>query len=258
MASHLGVSIEKYFKKQQILDEIIVNLVGNEMLKEEAMEYVSKEEVSEAIKIKQMELELQREIKREKLAIETERLEIEREKRQRDREAQAYIEKEKIKHFDFSKHIRFVPPFNENEVDKFCLLFEKVAKDLDWPLNKYTILLQSVLKGKASEVYLALKPDQTSDYQTVKETILKANELLPEAFRQKFRNFKKEADKTHVEFAREKERLFDTWCMSENIGTNLNNSKGMILIEKFKNCLHPSSRNYFTEHKAQTLQKASG
>ena len=49
----------------------------------------------------------------------------------------------------------FVPPFNENEVDKYFFLFEKVAKNLDWPLNKYTILLQSVLKGKAPEVYLA-------------------------------------------------------------------------------------------------------
>ena len=51
LAGHSGVSIKKYFKKQQILDEIIVNLVDNEILKEEAMEYVSKEEVSEAIKI---------------------------------------------------------------------------------------------------------------------------------------------------------------------------------------------------------------
>ena len=47
------------------------------------------------------------------------------------------------------------------------------------------------LKGKASEVYLALKPEQTSDYQTVIETILKAYELVPEAYRQKFRNFKR-------------------------------------------------------------------
>ena len=48
----LGVSMIKYFKKQQILVEIIVNLVDNETLEEEAMEYVSKEEVSEAVKIK--------------------------------------------------------------------------------------------------------------------------------------------------------------------------------------------------------------
>ena len=37
--------------KQQILDEIIVNY---ETLEEETMEYVSKEEVSETVKIKQM------------------------------------------------------------------------------------------------------------------------------------------------------------------------------------------------------------
>ena len=81
------------------------------------------------------------------------------------------MQKKKIQHFDVTKHICFVPPFNENEVDKYFLLFEKLAKDLDWPLNKYTILLQSVLKSKASEVYHAFKPEQTSDYQTVKETI---------------------------------------------------------------------------------------
>ena len=74
-------------------------------------------------------------IEPEKLAIERERLEIEREERQRDREAQAYIEKEKLHHFDITKHIRFVPPFNEKEVDKY-FLFEKVAKDLDWLLSR--------------------------------------------------------------------------------------------------------------------------
>ena len=102
-----------------------------------------------------------------------------------------------------------------------------------------------------------MKPEQTSDYQTVKGTILKAYELVPEDNRQKFRNFKKEADRTHVEFAREKDRLFDRGCMSEKIGTHFNNLKEMILPEEFKNCVHPSIRNNVTEHKAKTLQKAS-
>ena len=61
LAGHLGVSIKRYFKKQQILDEIIVNLVANETLEEEAMEYVSKEEVSDAVKMKHMELQFERE-----------------------------------------------------------------------------------------------------------------------------------------------------------------------------------------------------
>ena len=42
LVGHLGVRFKKCFKKQQILQEIIVNLVDNKTLEEEAMEYVSK------------------------------------------------------------------------------------------------------------------------------------------------------------------------------------------------------------------------
>jgi len=51
--------------------------------------------------------------------------------------------------FDISKHIRFVPPFQENEVDKYFLHFEKVATSLEWPKDVWTLLLQSVLVGKS-------------------------------------------------------------------------------------------------------------
>jgi hypothetical protein len=69
-------------------------------------------------------------------------------------------------------------------------LFEKVAKDLNWPLDKYTILLQCVLKGKACDIYLSLSAEQTSDYQVVKAIILKGYQLVSEAYRQKFRHYK--------------------------------------------------------------------
>ena len=35
-------------------------------------------------------------------------------------------------HFDVTKHIRLVPPFQE-KVDKYFLHFEKVAENLKWP-----------------------------------------------------------------------------------------------------------------------------
>ena len=35
--------------------------------------------------------------------------------------------------FDVSKHIRFAPLFQEKEVDKYFLHFEKVATSLMWP-----------------------------------------------------------------------------------------------------------------------------
>ena len=91
----------------------------------------------------------------------------------------------------------------------------------------------------------------------MKESILKAYQLIPEAYRQKFRNFKKENDKTHVEFGREKERLLDRWFDSEEIKKDYERIRQMFLMEEFKNCVHPAIKNYITEQKANTLSKAA-
>ena len=64
-----------------------------------------------------------------------------------------------------------------------------------WPL-----LLQSILKGKAKEAYTA----ECVDYNCVKNAILKAYELVPEAYRQKLWNSHKQKSQTHVEFAHRK------------------------------------------------------
>ena len=93
--------------------------------------------------------------------------------------------------------------------------FEKVAENLKWPKEHWPLLLQIVFIGKAREIYSQLSVEQSSSYDTVKEIILKGYELVPEAYRQKFRNCRKEMGQTHVEFARTKEQLFDRWRSSE-------------------------------------------
>ena len=45
------------------------------------------------------------------------------------------------------------------------------------------MLLQSILIGKAHEVYSALSIEQSEDYEVVKREILKAYELVPKAYR---------------------------------------------------------------------------
>ena len=62
--------------------------------------------------------------------------------------------KQKIEYnFDVTKHIRLVPPFQEKEVDIYFLHFEKVAENLNWPKEHWTLFLQSLLIGKAREIY---------------------------------------------------------------------------------------------------------
>ena len=45
------------------------------------------------------------------------------------------------------------------------------------------MLLQSVVTGKAQEIYTRLSVQQASDYDSVKQLILKGYELVPEAYK---------------------------------------------------------------------------
>ena len=159
--------------------------------------------------------------------------------------------------FDPARNIRLVPPFQEKEVDKYFAHFEKVADSLNWPKESWVLLLQSVLVGKAQEIYGSLSVEQSSNYEHVKEAILKAYKLVPEAYRQKFRNYLKYDSKTHVEFAREKENLFNRWCHSKEIGQDFKKLKQMVLLEEFKDKVRPDIRSHLDEQKVDELEKAA-
>ena len=164
---------------------------------------------------------------------------------------------DKASAFDPARNIRLVPPFQEREVDKYFAHFEKVADSLNWPKESWVLLLQSVLVGKAQEIYGSLSVEQSSNYEHVKEAILKAYELVPEAYRQKFRNYLKYDSKTHVEFAREKENLFNRWCHSKEIGQDFKKLKQMVLLEEFKDKVRPDIRSHLDEQKVEELEKAA-
>ena len=218
------------------------------------------------IEMEEREREKQREMEREKLE-QQERIEIEKEKlhfelKMKELELEGKSKSKPLpldsgKSFDVTKHIRLVPPFQEKEVDKYFLHFEKVAENLKWPREHWTLLLQSVVIGKAREIYTQLSLEQSSDYDKVKELILKAYELVPEAYRQKFRDCRKEPNQTHVEFARTKEQLFDRWCSSKKVGSDHEKLRQLMLVEEFKWCINSDVRAFLNEKEVENLDVAA-
>ena len=81
--------------------------------------------------------------------------------------------------------------------------------------------------------------------------------MVPEAYRQKFRNYRKRDEQTHVEFAREKEMLFEKWLTSKEVNKNFERMRQLILIEEFKQCIHSDIKTYLDEHKVSSLVEAS-
>lgn len=138
--------------------------------------------------------------------------------------------------FDVSKHIALVPPFRETEVDSYFCAFERIAAALQWPRDVWSLLLQCKLVGKAQEVCATLSIDQSLNYEIVKTTVLRAYELVPEAYRQRFRQCQRAANQTFVEFARKKSALFDKWCQASKV-LQFDQLRELVLLEEFKNCL---------------------
>ncbi len=114
---------------------------------------------------------------------------------------------------------------------------------------------QCNLIGKAQEVCAALPIEASLDYDTVKAAVLRAYELVPEAYRQKFRACSKQAKQTYVEFAREKKTLFERWCLASKI-TTFEELQELVLLEDFKTCVPESVVVHLNEQKVTKLSDA--
>ena len=155
-------------------------------------------------------------------------------------------------------NIRLVPLFQDKEIDKYFAHFEKVADGLQWPSDMRTLLLlQSVLTGKGQEAYSALPDEQSKDYKLVKAAILKAYEQVPEAYRQKFRNAKKQDRQSYIEFSREKEIMFDKWCNSCSVGNDHAKLRQVMLLEDFKSCVPDNVNTHLEEQQVKELHWAA-
>ena len=254
VAIHYKVAeVKSTWRKSEMLKAIIQWLVEeDDVLPLDAlrsMPGVSQEnqDPAEKLRLKELELEIAKvELEKEQVLLRRGRESAE--KREEIRQGQSG--------FDVAKHARLVPVFEEDDVEKYFLYFEKVAVSFDWPKEKWSHLLQSQLKGKARDAYSALSVEEAGKYDTVKAAILRSYELVPEAYRQQFRRLKVAESQTHLEFARQKEQLFERWSVSMNV-KSLKDLREIILLEEFKRSVHVDVRTHLEEREVRTLSEAA-
>ena len=157
----------------------------------------------------------------------------------------------------FSARVKLVPRYDENELDSLFLMFERVAKRMEWPEDEWALLIQQVISGKAQSVVSALSYEQAFDYWTMKDAILHSFELIPEAYRQRFRNLRRETGETCVEFAWKKEVSFDQWIRSLKIDATYDSLREIMLIDELKRCMSQEVRTYVNDSVVSDVRKAA-
>ena len=187
--------------------------------------------------LENFQMECQMQIEKEKIRAETERENINAEKEIKIKQME--IENRGV---DDAAHrvggkINYLPEFVEGEEEDFFTQFEKVAQLRNWQKAEWALLVQIKLKGKAREAYACLDLAESTDYDVVKEAVLRTAELDPEVYRRKFRDIKKLPNMTYLEMARNCSIKFEKWLKSKSIQT-IEQLKQLILLEHFYNQLY--------------------
>ncbi|KAJ8032107.1 hypothetical protein HOLleu_25529 [Holothuria leucospilota] len=262
VAKHYGIEFQPLMRKDEIKRYVLEYLVDEGVLPSTVLETAITVPTDNTFELKRLEIEMNKEIRLKEMEREREREERERKKEkeeremQKEREEREERERRETRGFDVSKHVKFVPKFQEDNVEKFFNHFEKLGEQLKWPRDKWSILIQSNFTGKAQEVYSALSIEDSMDYDKVKKAILQAYELVPEAYRQKFRKYRKADTQTYVEFAYQKERHFDRWCASKKVST-FDTLRQLMLVEEFKRCVNDDIKTHLEENKADNLKEVA-
>ncbi|KAJ8047109.1 hypothetical protein HOLleu_06013 [Holothuria leucospilota] len=275
VAKHYGIEFQPLMRKDEIKRYVLEYLVDESVLPSTVLETAITVPTDNTFELKRLEIKMNKEIRLKEMEREREREEREMQREKEEREERERREEKAREHefrlkqlelgvikgsdpkigldtgglFDVSKHVKFVPKFQEDNVEKFFNHFEKLGEQLKWPKDKWSILIQSNFTGKAQEVYSALSIEDSMDYDKVKKAILQAYELVPEAYRQKFRKYRKADTQTYVEFAYQKERHFDRWCASKKVST-FDTLRQLMLVEEFKRCVNDDIKTHLEENKA--------
>ena len=214
----------------------------------EAQAQIAREE--REAQIAREEHEAQAQIAREERAFQLERLRLEREGANTPSSSQADS-------FWLTEQVRMVPRFNEKEVDTYFTSFENIAVQIGWPEDQWTLLLHRVLEGKALTVYTALSFEDQRSYPQVKDAIQRAYELVPEAYRKKFRNRGKNRAETYLEFAHAKSELLDRWVKSSEAHGEYEKLRELILVEAVRNDLSTEIRDYVDLRQVSTAKEVA-
>ena len=281
IAEHYELQISSSFAKDKVKAIVRSNLAESGVLPgaektatssfaSVSMEGLSFEQRKELLRLQidhekfKVSAEHEKAVTLEKIRQETEQVRLEFEhKLQMEREAKVHARPHSrlesgsdVSSFDVLSNVRLMPKFSESDPDSFFLLFDRVAEAREWPDSVRTLMLSSVLTGRAQEVYSAMSSPECEDYVKVKDTILKAYERVPEFYRQRFRTWKKGYKQTHLEFVRDLKLFFSRWCTAAEVD-DYDSLRELIVLEQFKNSVPERVATHISEQKVRKVLEAA-
>ena len=142
-----------------------------------------------------------------------------------------------------------VPYKDGEDITAYIIRFERIASMLGWNTDSWAVKLGSLLQGKALDVFSSLGVSVTSDYESLKENLLKGFKCTTEQYRQEFRSARIGSHLNYSQFLIFLFRQFDFWINSTSISKDYKSLCDFIVGDQFLSTLPVDLRLFVKERK---------
>src|SRR5688572_240815 len=244
-----------------------------EQRREEAAAEQRREEAEQRkVEADERRIKLEAEVLERRLRIEAEaaqsKLQLELEVQEKDKVRQHELKLKKLENnvieqddmeqgFRMSNAVKFVPKFDELDVEHYLLAFEKAMQIHKFPKDKWKGLIHTQLTGKAQKVFSELSVEECQDYDILKQALLRAYARVPEFYRKRFRTMRKGNLETYSNFAFRMSLPFNSWIEGEGATKEVDKLIEVVKLEQFVNCLPTELHRWVIEKKPESLREAA-
>ncbi|XP_063615688.1 uncharacterized protein LOC134788803 [Penaeus indicus] len=111
---------------------------------------------------------------------------------------------------------------SKDDIHDYLARFEKIAEIQNWEVERYHIYLGAQLTGKALKTYINLPNNVLSNYELVKDALLKIYCLDAESYRKKFRESKMNETESYVQLVTRMEQYVRNWISLSEVREDFN------------------------------------
>ncbi|XP_060594061.1 uncharacterized protein LOC132748456 [Ruditapes philippinarum] len=225
-------------------DEALRNFVKEEQAREREERHTEKDRLElearlakEKLSNEKEKLDYEFKISREKLdyARQLEREKEEAEARKLDTEYKMKIELDMLGKKSVGKVKVKMTPFDEkiDSMDAYLNVYETYASAQNWEHEMWSLNLPFLLKGTAREVFDRLPLEDRTDYDKLKDALLRQFELTDDGYKKKFRTERPRENETFVMFLARISRYLDGWLRLSKVEKTYEKLLDFIVRDQF-------------------------
>ena len=141
-----------------------------------------------------------------------------------------------------------------DQLEDFCLQFERLAEDLGIDRGRWGVQLTAVMSHRGQQCINALPVEDRVDYDTVKAALMTHYHVTAERYKRQFKEATKKPHETHAQFHFRVGVLFNKWVGLEGCGESFDRLRELMIREQIMATYRKELKVFIAERETESLE----